>query len=214
MVATASSDVGAGGSSEPSVGDRIGPGPVILVVGPSGAGKDALIAAIREQAPEHLHFAERVVSRPSHAAEAHASASYEAMAAAVDAGAFALSWQAHGLIYGIPVAIDEHIRAGDAVIFNASRTVVAYARHRYARVFVVLVDAPASVRAARIAARGRESGAEIEKRLGRAIAGFDRSTVDCVVDNGADLQTGIARLAAAVSAIMGTSGSGLGGSPY
>src|SRR6185295_4712970 len=66
-------------------------------------------------------------------------------------GRFALNWQAHGLHYGIPVEIDETVRRGGCVVLNASRTIVAGARARYRNVAVVLIDAAAELRAARLA---------------------------------------------------------------
>lgn len=181
--------------------DKIGPGVVILIVGPSGAGKDALLEGLRNQAGPHLHFAERVISRPSHAAEAHASATKADMSRALNQGKFALSWQAHDLTYGIRVSIDDHIRAGQTVIFNASRTVIPDARRRYANTAVVLVDAPLKIRAARLAARGRETAQEIEQRLQRTVD-LDPAMVDARVANDTDLEIGVERLAATVESVL------------
>ena len=77
-------------------------GRLVLVVGPSGAGKDTLIAAGRAALGEDPRFVfpRRVVTRPAVAAlEDHESVSPEAFAAARQAGAFALDWEAHGLCY-------------------------------------------------------------------------------------------------------------------
>jgi ribose 1,5-bisphosphokinase len=60
-------------------------------------------------------------------------------------GAFALWWAAHGLRYGIPVAIDDDLHAGRTVVCNLSRTVIGGARKRYANVTAVLVTAPQEV---------------------------------------------------------------------
>ncbi len=162
----------------------IGPGRLVLVVGPSGAGKDTLIALACE-ALRHdgsVVFARRVVTRAATAAEAHDSMDADAFDRAVRAGAFALTWDAHHLRYGIPIAVDADIRAGRTVVCNVSRTIVAAARARYADVLVVLVTAPPEVLAARLAARSRGSDGDIARRLARADA-FAGVTADCVIAN-------------------------------
>ena len=161
----------------------IGPGRLVLVVGPSGAGKDTLIdlarATLRNDAS--VVFPRRVVTRAA-AGEPHDTMDADAFENAARAGAFALTWDAHDLRYGIPAEIDAHIRAGRTVVCNVSRTIVAQARECYAEVRVVLVTAPAEVLAARLAARGRGSDGDLAKRLARsdAFAGF---AADCVIDN-------------------------------
>jgi ribose 1,5-bisphosphokinase len=191
-------------SSEATNAEKIGPGCVALVVGPSGAGKDALLRGV-QQSPTcdpRLHFAERIVSRPSHAAEAHASGSPEEMNRAAARGDYALAWQAHGLTYGIPAMIDDHVRAGSAVIFNASRTVIEHAHNRYANVQVILVNAPVEVRTQRLLERGRESQSEIEKRLNRSVASFDTSAADTVIDNSGALEDGVAQLSKVLGELL------------
>ena len=105
---------------------RIGPGRLVLVVGPSGAGKDTLIQGARESCANDpsVVFPKRVVTRPSSSAEDHDTMSDAAFTAAVADGAFALWWGAHGNQYGIPASIDADIRAGKTVVCNVSRTIV------------------------------------------------------------------------------------------
>src|SRR5262249_34921393 len=123
---------------------RIGPGRLVLVVGPSGAGKDTLIdlARARLQDAGSVVFPRRVVTRAA-AGEPHDTMDVETFDNAARAGVFALTWDAHDLRYGIPAEIDGHIRAGRTVVCNVSRAIVAQARERYAEVRVVLVTAPA-----------------------------------------------------------------------
>lgn len=45
-------------------------------------------------------------------------------------GAFALSWQANGLSYGIPREIDDWLAAGEDVLVNGSRGHLAQTRLR------------------------------------------------------------------------------------
>ncbi|HEV3184026.1 MAG TPA: phosphonate metabolism protein/1,5-bisphosphokinase (PRPP-forming) PhnN [Xanthobacteraceae bacterium] len=176
----------------------IGPGRLVLVVGPSGAGKDTLIELARGLLRDDASvvFPRRVVTRAASAAEAHDTMDEEAFDRAARAGSFALTWDAHGLRYGIPISIDADIRAARTVVCNVSRTIIIPARARYADVFVALVTAPAEVLAARLAARGRDG--DIAQRLARADA-FADIVADCVIANTGAPADGAAALMAAVA---------------
>jgi ribose 1,5-bisphosphokinase len=162
---------------------RIGPGRLVLVVGPSGAGKDTLIDLARAAFYDDpsVVFPRRVVTRAA-AGEPHDTMDADAFENAARAGAFALAWDAHDLRYGIPAEIDVHIRAGRSVVCNVSRAIVAQARERYAEVRVLLVTAPANVLMARLAARARGSDGDLAKRLARGEA-FADFAADCVIEN-------------------------------
>jgi phosphonate metabolism protein PhnN/1,5-bisphosphokinase (PRPP-forming) len=183
--------------------DRIGPGALVMVVGPSGAGKDALIAGARAvfEGDDRFIFVDRHVSRPAHAAEIHVSLSAADFADATARHKYALTWTVHGINYGIPTTIDDHIRSRRTVVFNASRAIVAEARRRYAQPRVVLIDCPAEIRAARMVLRGREEPLELRQRLTRTVEGFDEAWVGVRIDNSCALQTGVERFIAALRSI-------------
>ncbi|MDQ1079214.1 phosphonate metabolism protein/1,5-bisphosphokinase (PRPP-forming) PhnN [Pseudoroseomonas cervicalis] len=148
-------------------------GRLVTVVGASGAGKDTLLGAAREAlaGDARFLFAQRVITRPAETnphpgIEQHIPMSEAAFAEARESGAFALHWPAHGLHYGIPRSIEAELDAGRIVVANLSRAVLAEAARRY-NLRVLLVTAPREVLAARLAARGRESMAEIALRLSR-----------------------------------------------
>ena len=146
-------------------------GTLILVVGPSGAGKDTLISGARAALHGDVRFVfpRRAITRSQIAGgEDNESMAPGAFAAAIAAGAFALAWRAHGLSYGIPVAIEASLREGRHVVANVSRSVIVEARQRYQPLRIVEAWAPVRVLAERLAARGRESSAEIAQRLARA----------------------------------------------
>lgn len=145
---------------------------LVLVVGPSGAGKDTLIGEAKAAlaADARFVFPRRVVTRPAlSAVEDHDTLDEAAFEAAETRGAFALSWRAHGLAYGIPAAIADDLAAGRVVVVNVSRGVVGKASARFPGARTVVIDADPAIRARRLAARGRESEAEIAGRLAREV---------------------------------------------
>lgn len=145
-------------------------GQLIVVVGPSGAGKDSLIRYARDQlaADPAFLFVRRAVTRPSDAAsEDHDSLAPEAFANAVAAGQFAVTWEAHGLHYGIPASAKAHVGAGGVAIANGSRAALPSILASFDQVTIVHVTATPGVLASRLALRGREDAASIEARLRR-----------------------------------------------
>lgn len=144
---------------------------LILVVGPSGVGKDTLLAAARDRlADDHrFRFVRRVITRPpGMVGEEYDSLMPQEFALQRASGGFALAWRAHGLHYGIPADISLDIAQGRVVIANVSRAVVAEAASRFP-VRVIEISAPADVTARRLAARGREDAVDIARRLARQI---------------------------------------------
>jgi ribose 1,5-bisphosphokinase len=154
----------------------IGPGRFVLVVGPSGGGKDTLIALARTacRTDRTIVFPRRIVTRAASAAEDHDSLDDAAFDRAVNDGGFAFWWQTHGLKYAVPGNATKEIRAGHTVVCNVSRAIVAEVGAHYARVDVVLVTAPTEILAARLAGRSRASDGPLEQRIKRndAYAGF------------------------------------------
>jgi ribose 1,5-bisphosphokinase len=178
----------------------IGPGKLVLVVGPSGAGKDTLIglAKARSTGNDRIVFPQRTVTRPSSSFEDNLVMSPDEFDAALQRQEFALHWRAHGHAYGIPRAIDDELRLGKIVIVNVSRTVVAEARRRYVKVIVALVTAPADVLAQRLAARDRPSDGSVSSRLQRADLDAD-FVADVVIDNVGEAESNARRLLEAIS---------------
>lgn len=166
---------------------------IFAVVGPSGAGKDSLIAGAIEARPG-LRLVRRVITRPEAAGgedfEGVCEAEFERRHAA---GAFALDWPAHGLRYGIPV--DQLAGEGD-ILFNGSRAALPAALARFPGLRVVLITAPDAVLAQRLAARAREDAADVAGRLARAGFALPDGVMADVVVNDGTLAQGVARLLA------------------
>lgn len=162
--------------------DAIGPGRLILVVGPSGAGKDTLLALARSACAKDkdVVFPRRVVTREASLSEDNAQLGPEGFREARDRGEFALHWEAHGHGYGLPRSIDDDLRAGRAVVVNVSRTVIDTARRAYANVIVIAITAPPEILAERLKMRARGSDGGVEQRLGRSI---DAAAPDVTIVN-------------------------------
>lgn len=148
-------------------------GTLVLVVGPSGVGKDSLIGYCRSRlegrAP--VLFPQRVITRlGGHDSEDHQPLSETAFQRHARQGAFALHWRAHGLAYGIPLSIEDDLAAGHHVVVNVSRSIVEEARRLFAPLLVVSVHATPEALTARLHGRQRESAEEIRARLMRADA--------------------------------------------
>jgi thymidine phosphorylase len=142
----------------------------VLVVGPSGAGKDTLLDGARAHAAcaQRFHFARRVITRPAGApGEDHDSLSEADFARREAQGGFLITWRAHGLSYGLPSTLLDVVRAGGHVLANGSRGVVAELARRVPHLVVVEVTAASEVLAQRIAGRGRESSEQVLQRLAR-----------------------------------------------
>lgn len=150
---------------------RVKAGGFVFVVGPSGAGKDSLIAYARGAfaGNERILFPRRIVTRASSEHEDHDSLNEASFAEAESSGAFALSWRAHGLGYAIPKAAREDVEAGKVAVCNISRRVVPWSRVHLPNVAVVEVTAPAEILAARLAGRARLEDGDLAARLTRSL---------------------------------------------
>ena len=145
-------------------------GRLVAVAGASGVGKDTLIDALARAEPGLLRV-RRAITRPPGPGEAFDSVTPEAFAAMRAAGAFCLAWEAHGLAYGIPAAVADHVRGGGEAVANLSRGVLAEAAALMPTIVLHLTARPETL-AARLGARGREGAAAIAGRLVRAGAGL------------------------------------------
>ena len=176
-------------------------GRLFAVVGPSGAGKDTLLAGIchGRGAAGGPHWVRRAITRPESAGgEPFEGVTEAEFLRREAAGVFALVWRAHGLAYGIPHRELAPLAEGRDVVFNGSRAALAQAAAVFPGLAVIHVTAPAAVLAARLAGRGRESAAQIDARLSRAVDDIPPGLPVIEIVNDGSVQTGIDRLRAAL----------------
>lgn len=172
------------------------PGRLIAVVGPSGVGKDSVMEGLKAAIPA-LHLVRRTITRaPGLGGEDYTPvtpAQFEDMAAT---GAFALHWGAHALRYGIPASVRERLSEGTDCLANLSRSALLEAASTFDRLIVLNITATPQTLARRLAARGRESEAEIAKRLAVADKPLPEGLTILHLPNDGPLPQTIARAAA------------------
>jgi ribose 1,5-bisphosphokinase len=165
-------------------------GMIVVVVGPSGAGKDTLMAeaARHFKGCDDVVFARRTITRDAASGgEDHEGVSEDEFAALEKSGRFAVSWNAHGLSYGIPKETLNAVADGRLVIANGSRSALARFEAAYPAMLVINVIASREVLAARLEARGRECREDILRRLERGSLTVDGNYSVVTIDNSGSL---------------------------
>ncbi|MXN64946.1 phosphonate metabolism protein/1,5-bisphosphokinase (PRPP-forming) PhnN [Stappia sp. GBMRC 2046] len=173
---------------------RIGPGRLVLVVGPSGAGKDTLMEGVKIELGDdpRCRFVRRLVTRAADPdSEDHGTISRRDYAKLSSGGGAALHWEAHGHGYVLPASLNADIRAGRTVFANGSRKVIGRAREKYENVVTLLITAPRDVLAERLLARGRETAEEIARRLDRADLDYPADDSVITIENTGSIGDGV-----------------------
>jgi ribose 1,5-bisphosphokinase len=173
-------------------------GRLFFVVGPSGAGKDTLLAGAVAADPS-LTWAQRSITRPAALGgepyEAISEATFHARAAE---GQFALHWGAHGLFYGVLHSALAPLAQRRDVVLNGSRGAIGQLLATFPDAQIIVITAPAAILAQRLAARGRESAQDIAQRLARAQFDLPQGVPAREVINDGSQAEGVARLLYAI----------------
>jgi phosphonate metabolism protein PhnN/1,5-bisphosphokinase (PRPP-forming) len=166
---------------------------LLVVVGRSGVGKDAVIGAwLRRFAPgTRPHLARRVITRERHPSEDHEPVSVTTFHQLVSERTLAFRWQAHGLHYGVRWSELAALREGRCVVVNGSRQHLPLMREQAPQARVVEIVLPEALRLVRLHGRGRETAAELAVRLSRDAP---ESGADLVIDNSGPLDEAVATL--------------------
>ncbi len=179
--------------SEAADGCTTNEGALVLVVGPSGAGKDSIIngARLLLHGDARYVFPRRIITREVDETEHHAEVSEADFEALKEFGAFLFHWKAHGLSYGIPAGVSGELSQGKIVVINVSRAIVTSARSRFGKAVTVEIDAPADIRSGRLSSRARETEDDKNKRLQRSASEFSLRESDVQIVNDGALSTAI-----------------------
>lgn len=117
-------------------------GVLVLVIGPSGAGKAALIEEVRRRrgGDERLVFPRRVISGPpdGDGPELHQTVTPAQFAELARNGVFGLVWGSGGRNYALPATIAVALQQGRSVLAAAAPGALAGAVQRYRRVVAAL----------------------------------------------------------------------------
>lgn len=180
-------------------------GTLILVVGPSGVGKDTLLrgVSIRFQDYPELSFAKRVITRPENTGnEAHEPSSVEQFLQRHNNGEFWQTWQAHELHYALTMTVAECLQNGQSVVANISRSVIDSLIEKWPRTVVIEITAPAGHLQRRLEKRGRETAAQIQSRLNRVATPLsERATIHTLCNDGTR-EEGIDKFAQLILSLM------------
>ena len=146
-------------------------GPLIYVMGPSGAGKDSVMDCARGMlaADAPVVFAHRYITRPAEAGgENHVALSAAEFTLRRAHGLFAFHWEAHGNHYGIGREIYAWRKVGLTVVVSGSREHFQKMGGLDDDTYPVLITASPERLAERLAARGREDATAAAERISRA----------------------------------------------
>lgn len=173
-------------------------GKLYYVVGPSGAGKDTLIDAIRVRYPDNLIVAHRYITRPADSGgENHIALHKQEFISRRDKGLFALHWQAHGFEYGIGLEVIIWLAHGFSVVVNGSRAELLQAQNCFGQQLIpIVVQVSSDILRQRLVDRARESALEIEQRLKRAMQySLPENQSIYVIDNSGTIESSVNQFA-------------------
>jgi ribose 1,5-bisphosphokinase len=162
---------------------------IILVVGPSGSGKDTLLrkAANFFARQSTITFARRYITRPPDTNEQNYYIDQLGFLHLEQTGFFLSTWRAHGNMYGIAKHSLARENRCDTVICSISRNAVADFEAQWRHITTILVTADKDVLHQRLLRRKREDEKDIDRRLARAeLAVKARNMIS--FDNSANLE--------------------------
>ncbi len=111
-----------------------------------------------------------------------------------------MSWQAHGLHYGLRASLRDELAAGRHIVANGSRGVLEMLAGAVPRLIIINVTASPETLARRLASRGRETADDIAARLARKPPQWPDGIETITVSNDGTVEEGIEHFLAAIDA--------------
>ena len=144
---------------------------IVLIVGPSGVGKDTLLKYSKKVLKENstFNFVKRYITRKPDSNEKNYYVQEEAFDLLKKEDFFVSSWQAHENLYGISKS---SVQNGVNII-SISRSHVQDFERVYDEVYTIHVTIPKELLLQRLRLRARESEAEIMQRFKRTYETID-----------------------------------------
>ncbi|MDR0355354.1 MAG: phosphonate metabolism protein/1,5-bisphosphokinase (PRPP-forming) PhnN [Deltaproteobacteria bacterium] len=174
-------------------------GSLIYVMGPSGAGKDALIeiAKVKLADRSEVTFPRRYVTRSAGlGSENDIFLSRSAFDYLEAGGHFLFSWRSHRLAYGLDRQIEQDLADGRLTVVNGSRAYLPRALELCPTLKPILITARTETLAARLQSRGRETAEERAERLRQPTYDFKAIKNLRRLDNSGELKAAAYRFCA------------------
>ncbi len=168
-----------------------GRGILFYIMGPSGAGKDALLRFVRGRIDGNhgIAFSHRYITRPAdYGGENHVELSDGEFAERKAFGCFLMDWEAHGFKYAIGIEASIWLVRGLSVVVSGSRRYFSQALEIYPRIRGILVTASPEILSKRLAARGREDNAAILERSLRTVEFREAERDVFILENNSTLE--------------------------
>jgi len=180
----------------------------VFVCGPSGVGKDSVIAWTVKALAGHseIVFARRLITRPAQPASDHDAIGEHDFLLLQQSGCLRWCWQAHGFHYGISQHYASHVSAGGIAVVNGSRSHV-HGLPASPDVKRVEITASPEAIASRLTERGRDTQQQVLQRLARnaSLQETAPQKLDLRINNEGDLAEAGSILATYLAAQAGIS---------
>lgn len=165
---------------------------IILIVGPSGAGKDTLLRGARDyfRHSAKIRFVRRYITRPPDINEDNYYIDLPGFLTLNEAGFFVASWNAHSNHYGVARHTFRENTPQATVICSISRTAIEAFERAFPDTVTINVTVPKVILQARLRQRGRENDSQLDHRLARADKPFAARNL-VTFDNSRELTTGV-----------------------